>query len=309
MKNLFKNGTQSRWFCMFIVLALASLILMGCPTPPGPDTDPAKSTNATLSSITVKGKTAGLGTPSAIMDTIVPGTVSILDTDAGTTTGTLADAKATLTKIVKFTASETSSFAAAFASKPPYNNEAVANGDFFVFLVTAEDGNTKLYYRVNVTVQSTQISSDATLSSITINGAAANMGTPNATLGDEVAGSIILTSENTGATTGLPVDADATLTKIVKFAAGESASYVAEFASKDAYKSEAISDGDFFVFLVTAEDGSSLYYRVDVTISSSVFTLDADNVLNEDNYENVSFFAAPVSEELEDLFTTLDTSI
>jgi hypothetical protein len=32
-------------------------------------------------------------------------------------------------------------------------------------------------------------------------------------------------------------------------------------------------------------------------------------VLNEDNYENVSFFAAPVSEELEDLFTTLDTSI
>jgi hypothetical protein len=152
MKNLLKNGIQSRVFCMFIVLALISLLLMGCPTPPDPDTDPTKSSNATLSSITIKGKAAGMGTPSAIMDNVIAGTVTIKESDEGVTTGALSDSKAVLTKIVKFPANETSTFAAAFASKAPYNNEAVANGDFFVFLVTAEDGNTKLHYRVDVTV-------------------------------------------------------------------------------------------------------------------------------------------------------------
>ncbi|MDR2900866.1 MAG: hypothetical protein LBV20_05050 [Treponema sp.] len=152
MKNLLKNGTQSRWFCMFVLIAIISLILMACPTPPGPDPEAVKSSTATLSSITIKGKAAGMGTPSAIMDNVIAGTVTIKDSDEGVTTGALADSKAALTKIVKFPASETSSFAAVFASKAPYNNEAVANGDFFVFLVTAEDGNTKLYYRVDVTV-------------------------------------------------------------------------------------------------------------------------------------------------------------
>jgi hypothetical protein len=155
MKNLFKNGMQSRWFCMFIVLALAGLVLMGCPTPPGPGPDPesTKSSNATLSSITVKGKPASLGTPNAIMDSVVPGTASLLAADTGATSGVLADAKATLTKIVKFAANETTTFAAAFASRDAYNDEAITNGDFFIFLVTAEDGS-KLYYRVNVSVAS-----------------------------------------------------------------------------------------------------------------------------------------------------------
>jgi hypothetical protein len=135
-----------------------------------------------------------------------------------------------------------------------------------------------------------QKSSDAKLTGITVNDVTATLGTPQAVLGSGItAGTVVLEDGAEDWTVEVvPSNSKAAL-KIVKFASNNT-TYVADFAGTAAYNGEEISDGDFFIFGVTAEDGSKLYYRVNVTVASFLYELTAANVEGETNFNNVSFF-------------------
>ncbi|MDD3040980.1 S-layer homology domain-containing protein [Bacteroides sp.] len=117
------------------------------------------STDATLkASSTVKGVTVtSLGTPNATLGSATPGAVTITaekaaDTSNATTFVTLFDKNDTnaTVKAVKY-ASGTTDFSG-FDGATAYTNATIADGDFFIVRVTAEDGTTINYYRINVTV-------------------------------------------------------------------------------------------------------------------------------------------------------------
>jgi hypothetical protein len=170
---------------------------------------------ATLSAASIKAQTATLGTPNAVLASVIAGAITLTTAQA---TGGLAtlftktDAGATITKIVKYTAgSSTAGFEtdAAFANNA---TTAVANGDFFIVKVTAADGTVN-FSRFNVTVNSNV----ATLSGASIKGQASTLGTPNAVLASVVAGAITLTTAQatgTDVTSFTKTDAGAA-TKIV----------------------------------------------------------------------------------------------
>jgi outer membrane protein OmpA-like peptidoglycan-associated protein len=113
------------------------------------------------------------------------------------------------------------------------------------------------------------LSDDATLDSGSIKGVSiSNFGTPSNALANVLAGAISLSgseARNIGATTSFITNAEtATVTKIVKYSFGAS---TATFASADSYSNQAITDGDFFIAEVTAEDSSKKFYRINVTVT------------------------------------------
>ena len=120
------------------------------------------------------------------------------------------------------------------------------------------------------------LSSDATLKAAsTIKGQTiTSLGTPNSTLGSETPGSVTITAvkaadtSNTGSYITLfdKNDTNATV-KVVKYASG---ALTTNFATDSAYGNEAITNGDFFVVRVTAQDSSVKYYRINVTVSSVI---------------------------------------
>jgi hypothetical protein len=120
------------------------------------------------------------------------------------------------------------------------------------------------------------LSTDATLkASSTVKGATVALGTPNGTLGSETAGSVMLTwaqatdLSNTGSYITLfdKNDENATV-KAVKYASGAS---TANFATDTAYANEAVSNGDFFIVMVTAQDGTTVnYYRINVMVEPTL---------------------------------------
>ncbi|MEA4988303.1 MAG: S-layer homology domain-containing protein [Anaerovorax sp.] len=127
-------------------------------------------------------------------------------------------------------------------------------------------------------------SSNATLkASSTVKGqTVASLGTPNAALGSETAGSVTITAakaadtSNTGSFITLfeKNDINATV-KAVKYASGVS---TANFETDAAYANEAITDGDFFIIKVTAQDTTTVnYYRVNVTVTPAVLVIDTTN--------------------------------
>ena len=134
------------------------------------------------------------------------------------------------------------------------------------------------------------LSSDATLkASSTIKGqTVTSLGTPNATLGSETPGSATISSvqaadtSNAGSYITLfdKTDPTATLTKVVKYAAGSS---TAGFATDTAYNgTDAVTNNEFFVAKVTAADSSVLYYNIAVTVTpplSSDATLKASSTI------------------------------
>ncbi|KXL52204.1 endo-1,4-beta-xylanase A precursor [Anaerotignum neopropionicum] len=132
-------------------------------------------------------------------------------------------------------------------------------------------GNVTLYAKWNVA-----ISSDATLkASSTVKGqTVTSLGTPNATLGSQTPGAVTITAakaadtSNTGSFITLfdKNDTNATV-KVVKYASGVS---TANFGTDIAYANQAISNGDFFIIKVMAEDSTTLnFYRVNVTVISA----------------------------------------
>jgi hypothetical protein len=123
---------------------------------------------ATLSSVTIKGETPTLGTPNATLGSVVAGQVSLTAAQASgglTSSFTRTDSGSTLTKVVKFASgSNTSNFDAASSFANP-STDTISYGDFFIIKITAADGATINFYRINVTVirlvQSASLSLDA----------------------------------------------------------------------------------------------------------------------------------------------------
>jgi hypothetical protein len=234
---------------------------------------------ATLSGATIKGQTPTLGTPNATLGSETPGAITLTTAQAtgvGTTTFTVTDAGATITKIVKYASGASTSN---FESDTAFTNggaATVTSGDFFIVKVTAADATVR-FYRVNVTVNSNV----ATLSGASIKGQTPTLGTPNATLGSETPGAITLTTAQAtgvGTTTFTVTDAGATITKIVKYASGASTS---NFESDTAFTNGAaatVTSGDFFIVKVTAADATVMFYRVDVTVNSNVASLSGASI-------------------------------
>jgi hypothetical protein len=106
-----------------------------------------------------------------------------------------------------------------------------------------------------------------------------NLGTPSSVLGSELVGTVIITDTDAIAASITAVtfaNGKTPPIKIVKFASGET-NYADTFKTKTAYSHEAVIDSDFFVFEVTAEDGSKLYYRVTVSVVKP-YTIEIDNL-------------------------------
>ncbi|TWH57208.1 putative cell wall-binding protein [Desulfitobacterium sp. LBE] len=141
--------------------------------------------------------------------------------------------------------------------------------------VTAQDETTIKYYAVTISREAA-LSNDATLKAFpTVKGqTVTDLGTSHAALASVVAGSVTLTAaqaadtSNTGSYVTLfdSNDSNATV-KVVKYASGASPDEAA-FTGAAPYGNEAISNGDFFIIKVVAQDESTtLYYKVNATVT------------------------------------------
>lgn len=123
---------------------------------------------ATLSSASIKSVSPNLGTPNTTIGSLVAGDVTLTAAQA---TGVLssiftkADGNATINRIVKYASGANT---ANFETDSTFSNSAtdiVSGGDFFIIKITAQDGTTTKFYRVNVSViraiQSASLSLDA----------------------------------------------------------------------------------------------------------------------------------------------------
>ena len=238
---------------------------------------------ATLSAATViKGLSpSSYGTSSVTLGSETPGTITLttaLATGAAATTFVKTDVGATITKIVKY---GTGATASNFEIDTPFANSAtttVANGDFFIIKVTAQDGTVN-YSRFDVTVNSNV----ATLSAGLIKGQSATVGTAGSALGSLAAGTITLTTAQatgTDTTTFTKTDAGATITKIVKLASS-TVENSTNFNAAPAFtngSAATISNGDYFIVQVTAADATVRFTRFTVTVNSNVATLSGASI-------------------------------
>jgi uncharacterized repeat protein (TIGR02543 family) len=244
------------------------------------------SSDATLKSTTkIKGLTVtDFGTPASSIGSAVAGSVTLTavqgaDTsNAGSyiTSFVANNVAGTVSKIVKYASG--GSPANFETTDTAYNGTAaVTNGDFFIVKITAEDNSVR-YYKITATVNA-PLSSDATLKSTTkIKGVSVtDFGNPAATIGSAVAGSVTLTSvqgadtSNAGSyiTSFVANNVAGTVSKIVKYASGGS---TANFETTDtAYNgTAAVTNGDFFIVKITAEDNSVRYYKITATVNCTV---------------------------------------
>jgi len=124
--------------------------------------------------------------------------------------------------------------------------------------VTSEDGVTINYYRFNVMIKS----NNSQLSTLTVGGAAATLGTPGATWNTATTGHVSLSNS-------LKVDAQLVGTPVyptatVDYAHVTGAGAPGDFTSNDTYT---LADNDYLYVRVTSENGQSVsVYRVQVQI-------------------------------------------
>jgi hypothetical protein len=121
---------------------------------------------ATLSSASIKGETPTLGTPNSTLGSVVAGQVSLTAAQASgglTSTFTRTDSGSTLNKVVKFASgANTANFDSAASFSNP-STDTISFGDFFIIKITAADGTTINFYRINVTVIRSQQSASLSL--------------------------------------------------------------------------------------------------------------------------------------------------
>lgn len=126
------------------------------------------SDDATLMSAVVKNKMAQIGTPGNKINSVPEaGTVKIDARAAGNTfkpTEFIANDVRAGIKVVKYVADAVPTDID-FVQQDEYDNEDIANGDFFIVEVTAQNGS-KMYYRIDVTVSDG--SDDSFLTSLSI---------------------------------------------------------------------------------------------------------------------------------------------
>ena len=110
---------------------------------------------ATLSSASIKGETPTLGTPSATLGSVIAGQVTLTAAQAAgglATSFSKTDSGSTLNRIVKYASgANTANFETAPTFSNP-SNDTVSFGDFFIIKITAADGVTINFFRINVTV-------------------------------------------------------------------------------------------------------------------------------------------------------------
>jgi hypothetical protein len=227
---------------------------------------------ATLSGASIKGLASTLGTPNALLASVVSGTITLTTAQAtGTdaTTFTKTDAGATITRIVKYGSGAPT---ANFETDTAFTNSAnstVADGDFFIVKVTAADVTVN-FYRFNVTVNSDV----ATLSAANIKGLSATVGTAGSALGALSAGTITLTTAQAagvGTTTFTKTDTGATITKIAKLASTATENST-NFNAATAFtngSTATVSSGDYFIIQVTAADGTVNYSRINSVFATN----------------------------------------
>ena len=139
------------------------------------------------------------------------------------------------------------------------------------YTVTSADNTTKDYL---VTVTPASPSNDATLTlSSTVKGQALlGLGTPNVVLDSAIAGAVTITSEKAADTSNVgnfitlfDKGNTASVVKVVKYSDGASTS---NFETDTAYSNQSITNLDFFIIKVTAQDASTvLYYKIVVTVT------------------------------------------
>jgi hypothetical protein len=225
------------------------------------------SNDNTLASATIKGQSATLGTPSLAPGAATPGTVTISGTQSTSSTAsvfTKSDALAEVTRVVKYAFGASTS---QFGTDTQYlDSNTISNGDFFVIQVKSESSRYN-YYVINVTVA---LSNDNTLSSATIKGQSATLGTPSIAPGAATPGTVTIStaqSVSTDASIFTKSDALATVTRVVKYASGASTS---QFGTDTQYlDSSSIANGDFFVIQVKSESSRYNYYVINVTVASA----------------------------------------
>ena len=239
----------------------------------------SSSSDATLKAAsTVKGQTVtSLGTANATLGSETAGSVTITAAKAADTSNigsfiTLFDKNEShaIVKVVKYASGAST---ANFETDTAYANQAITDGDFFIVKVTAQDTTTVNYYRVNVTVTPAP-SSDATLKATsTVKGqTVTSLGTANTTLGSETAGSVTITAAKAADTSNIgsfitlfDKNESHAIVKVVKYASGAS---TANFETDTAYANQAITDGDFFIVKVTAQDTTTVnYYKINVAVT------------------------------------------
>jgi hypothetical protein len=123
----------------------------------------------------------------------------------------------------------------------------------------------------------TPVSNVATLSSVTIKGQNPTLGTPNSTLGSQIAGAITLTSvqaaSNSLTSIFTKTDAGATISRIVKYDTGTATTNFETDTTFTNGATSTVSNSDFFIIKVIAADGTVRFYRVNVIVNSNVSTL------------------------------------
>jgi hypothetical protein len=115
------------------------------------------SSDATLiKHAVVKGILLSVGAPDATLESAIGSIATIADGNAADTTNSYffytlfrATDSHGVVKVVKYGAGTDT---AHFATDAAYANQALTNGDFFIIRVTAGDGTTVLYYKVDVLV-------------------------------------------------------------------------------------------------------------------------------------------------------------
>ena len=246
-------------------------------TPLKIDIDAYISSDATLkTSSTVKGEAVtSLGTPSATLGSETAGAVTITaakaaDTSNATTFVTLFeknDSNATV-KAVKYASSSSTE---GFETDAAYANEAIADGDFFIIKVIAEDAVKVNYYRINVEVTPVPSTTKA-ITAFNFNGL-----TPN-----------VIGTVNEGAKTiALTVPYGTNVTSLVPIITHTGASLSPNTGVPQNFTSPV-------TYTVTAADSSTQQYTVTVSVAANPInaakSLTADTTSNSvDNDLEITF--------------------
>jgi hypothetical protein len=244
-----------------IMAVTAVLAFVGCEQPEGLKL----SDDVTLTSVTVAGFTAVLGTPGEYTGGQVPEVP--LNGYVGIPTDKLADAVITTEKpegsSTWFAITNNEIPAPAFSGAPAeeYSIPVIGRGELLNIRVRSESGNKQALYRI-LFQELTQIS---TLTGVTIGGAVANLGSPAANLADVTAGSVVFLP-------ALGSDAEVVPAKtadgaVVSYRKGTTGEWATEAPV-------GFADGDTLYIKVVSESGEfTTYYAIEIRLRNNVATV------------------------------------